>query len=661
MMSLLLRFVIIFACAAVVTATHAQDLLPKTAPSTDLIATIPQPERDEFYRTRRDSRRKNVPRLVFVPGILGSKIEECKSDNSQCVTIWGTPAAIARPNVDLSIRPDRVYRTDVVESLFFKDVYGSALDHIRDRANSVIPDNSADPLLTVFHYDWRLSNSDNASFLKQRICDVRANAPNSPIFIVAHSMGGLITKIWAARYSQAACPNGKQPEVTEIVFVATPHLGSPKAIKAIAEGYDILFDELSGLSRFLGWYERNYILDAVNNAGVSFPSLYELLPIRTSEYCRTQKPELSTASNPAEGQDGNPINLFDVETWRRYDLLHRVGLAPVRQAYYESKLAPLLRQSELLLCEIVNFDPSKVAKVVYLFGREKDDRTYGWFHLQVGGNIDRSKIVQGDGTVPVYSAQNLLVSSTRQTREVQADHVKIVSSGPVLDMIDDWYTEATKRADLDVGRIKPEYASLLITETAASGNLIPISLDAREWSNRDERFAIEVNSAAIGMMGYKDSEIAGFASITLDSIKRARLYAVAASIASDPSRKLNWIGQMAQSAYNASYFEDAINSAQFVIETARGLPANDPNVVTLQRRANEVIGWAYLRTGDVERFNTVATAYSTQYAVSKDEFKEPKSPLPTGNFVSEYSEWAARTGAARVGATVIERSIIVPH
>ena len=41
--------------------------------------------------------------------------------------------------------------------------------------------------------------------------------------------------------------------------------------KAIAEGYNNFFDELTGFNRYLGMLERNYLLEAVNQAGISFP------------------------------------------------------------------------------------------------------------------------------------------------------------------------------------------------------------------------------------------------------------------------------------------------------------------------------------------------------------------------------------------------------
>jgi len=185
-------------------ACEAQVPAATDAPGSSLVKDIPQQTRDEFYAKRRDIRRQTAPRVLFVPGILGSKIAECRLDDSQCHDVWGTAAAIAQSDVDLRLRSDRHYRTDVVENLFFTDVYGGVIDHIRQQANSVGPDMPGDPLVSVFSYDWRQSNAFNAEKLRDRVCAIRAGAEKSPIVIIAHSMGGLMTKIWAARY--AGCP-----------------------------------------------------------------------------------------------------------------------------------------------------------------------------------------------------------------------------------------------------------------------------------------------------------------------------------------------------------------------------------------------------------------------------------------------------------------------
>lgn len=636
--------------AAGVTAIHAQTIPPIKPPDASKVSDVPQSIRDEFYSERHAARRKNTPRIVLVPGILGSKIQECRADDSQCQYIWGTIGAVRRSGVDLSLKSDRVYRTDVVDSLLFKDIYGGALDHIRAKAEFLVSDRADDALVTVLHYDWRRSNGENAKLLKERVCRIRANAESSPIVIIAHSMGGLVTKVWAARHAKESCADGKKPDVTQIVFVATPHLGSPKAIKAVAEGYNILFDELTGLKQYLGWGERHYVLDSINQAGFSFPSLYELLPIRTSEYCNQLKPALTKATVPVVGEDKKSVNLFDIDTWRRYDLLRRIGSPAVRQSYYEHALAPLLRQAELLLCEIADFDPAQVADVVYLFGREKADRTYGSFLLRLSGIGDPTTI-QGDGTVPVYSAQNFLVSSTRQTTEVLADHTSIISSVTMLGLINDLYDRALRRADLDTGRTSTQYASLLVEETAGSGNLISVSLDPKAWEQADDKLAIEINTKALAAMGYKTTDVAQIAATNyLDASTRARLFAVAASSTTEPSQRLTWIGEIARSSYDAGKFQDAIRTSTYITATTeKALSSNDPKLVGLQKTAKEVEGWSYLKGGNLGKFNELAASYAAKYALTKDDFKDPATPLVTGNDF----DWSAWMNSKSRGSTMV--------
>ena len=314
-------------------------------------------------------------------------------------------------HIDLSIRNDKKYITDVVDNYFFIDVYGSIISYLRQKVASEGSENPADPLLTIFHYDWRLSNYDNAATLAQRVCDVRNAAPRSPIFILTHSMGDLVAKLWAAHYAAIQCSSGAMPDVQEIAFVATPHLGAPRVIKAIASGYNIFFDELDGIMHYLGIFEEKYILRNVNEAGMAFPSIYELLSIRSSEYCRHAKPDLGLTADPVDGEDGNPVNLFDVNTWQQYDLLRgKIEPDAARRTYYETKLSSLLRKAETTLCDIVAFDPASVVHHVdYVFERQGGESTYGWFQLRFGKEdaIKGSSNVQGDDT-SLFTARRII-------------------------------------------------------------------------------------------------------------------------------------------------------------------------------------------------------------------------------------------------------------
>ncbi len=383
--------------------------LPPTDPKTLSAPTqISLEDRANFYKSAKDAARKFYPRIIFIPGILGSKIEECDDDKTNCNSVWGTKEALEH-QVDLTIKKERKYRYDYVDDLFFVDFYGGIVRFLKDTAhhNAGYEDNG---LVTKFAYDWRESSEDNAKILAATICDIRAGAPQSPIYILAHSMGGLVAKAWAAHHAQTACKEGL-PHVKEIAFVATPHLGAPKAVKAFVVGYNAYFDEIDvihqnnvawGFLKYVaGFVERNYVLEALNSAGVTFSSLYELLPLRSSAYCLSKIDWLKKAPNPL-GADSSEVNVFWPPNWRKFGLLQRMP-SGARDVIYEKELPEKLEKSEVFMCEMAKFDPTTaVDRVDYVYGVKKAAQTFGSFNLSLAhpGALDVGVYADGDGTVP---------------------------------------------------------------------------------------------------------------------------------------------------------------------------------------------------------------------------------------------------------------------
>jgi hypothetical protein len=437
-------------------------------------------------------------------------------------------------------------------------------------------------------------------------------------------MGGLMVKIWAKYYAESACPSGSKPKVSQLIFVATPHLGSPKTIKALVEGYNIYFDELSGLKRYLGWFERNYLLKAVNAAGMGFQSYYELMPIQASELCRSKIPELQNLPSPLDGDDGKPLNVFNIDNWKKYDLLRQIENPTLRRSYYDGTIADMLRKAEQLLCDMATFDPTSVAPVTYLVGREKEDSTYGWFLLKLSGPlIAKFTSVAGDGTVPLYSAQNALISRTKQIYEIAYDHVGIVSSPRMMGLVESWYATAVARSKLQIAAANVQLQPVVTAEVASTGDLLPVSLDASAWSAKENQLAISLNTKALNLMGYTSADVASAASSKLDPEQRAALFAVAASTADVPEQKLAWTGEVAQSAYAAGRFDDAIGSSGVLTTWAQTeLPKDSTQAVALQKQAKEILGWSYLRGGDIQNFSMIAR----EFATTGQQLKEPGLP-----------------------------------
>jgi hypothetical protein len=75
--------------------------------------------------------------------------------------------------------------------------------------------------LFVFPYEWRDSNVDNALKLKDKITDIKVIANWPKVDIVAHSMGGILTR----EYIKS---NDYQNDIDQLVTLGTPQKGSPE-------------------------------------------------------------------------------------------------------------------------------------------------------------------------------------------------------------------------------------------------------------------------------------------------------------------------------------------------------------------------------------------------------------------------------------------------
>ncbi|WP_411734869.1 lipase/acyltransferase domain-containing protein [Paenibacillus sp. M2] len=132
----------------------------------------------------------------------------------------------------------------------FKLYYNGIQDSLREQgAFNVIP----------FPYDWRKSNLDQLALLKAKVDDI-----DNDIYIVAHSMGGVIAKLFLNYYDDDEQVRDK---VKKLITLGSPWHGAPYAYKAIKYGVNIpeFFPLL--MNRFTS-----------KEVAPTFPSLYQLLP-----------------------------------------------------------------------------------------------------------------------------------------------------------------------------------------------------------------------------------------------------------------------------------------------------------------------------------------------------------------------------------------------
>ena len=212
--------------------------------------------------------------LIIVHGIMGSELYEMKSE-TEPKKVWSVAGIAASPcDNDLNylqcedkngqsleeceIKAGKVIK-NLIETQFFgkysfiigdiftglenyliKQKYkfhkaGSADDMWFDPQNILInPDDSED--VFYFVYDWRLDNSVNAGklgiFIDSLIEEIKTaeGTTSSKVNIIAHSMGGLVSKDLLAEYPLF------DDKINKVIFVGTPNLGAVEPFSMIKHG-----------------------------------------------------------------------------------------------------------------------------------------------------------------------------------------------------------------------------------------------------------------------------------------------------------------------------------------------------------------------------------------------------------------------------------------
>lgn len=136
------------------------------------------------------------------------------------------------------------------------DIYGSYVDFMKGLGYD--PQDSKTGFYE-FNYDWRQDNRVHADALANLVSKVRQEHHNDKVIIMAHSMGGLVTRYYTVKHPEYT------RDIEAFIFMATPHNGSPRAYQAVAlDGYNFgnpLLSDKTG-----------------KRLSTNLPSAYQLLP-----------------------------------------------------------------------------------------------------------------------------------------------------------------------------------------------------------------------------------------------------------------------------------------------------------------------------------------------------------------------------------------------
>lgn len=190
---------------------------------------------------------EEVTNVIFVHGFLGSKIF-CGAEE-----LW---ANLPLPKLnEMQLARDGQANAgcasagpregQLLETALGGDVYRSTADFLRDKFPG---------RFHLYAWDWRKSPEAALAGLDALVDRVRASAPGTKVVLMAHSMGGLVTRLYVGDQARA-------DKVARVLTAGTPYWGSPKAMFPFFYGVeapglsalDAIFDDakLRAFARYL--------------------------------------------------------------------------------------------------------------------------------------------------------------------------------------------------------------------------------------------------------------------------------------------------------------------------------------------------------------------------------------------------------------------------
>ncbi len=223
--------------------------------------------------------RKRQP-VVIVPGIMGSQLwlgEERIWPNVRA--LFTNPELVTLTDDSKLVPRGLVGEVVVVPNLLKQEQYGRLTNYL---AETLGYERGKD--LIEFAYDWRRDLRDSAKRMAETIDKWEVD---SPITIIAHSMGSLVSRYYIEKL-------GGRHKVGRLIVIGGPHAGAPSALAQLATKVAVLPFGLMG--------------DRLRDIVSSFYSSYVLLP----------------AEMVVVDQHGKSFGILDDETWLPEHLLPKL-------------------------------------------------------------------------------------------------------------------------------------------------------------------------------------------------------------------------------------------------------------------------------------------------------------------------------------------------
>jgi pimeloyl-ACP methyl ester carboxylesterase len=252
--------------------------------------------------TAKKAKRRTGPRVLILPGIMGSRLGTPKSlaarREGRSGVLWVNP---------LQIAAGRLRELSLPAGSPIQPVGVLLFSYAKLKLKLQIDGWDA----SFFAYDWRLGIDQLGAALARRIL-----AEREAVSLIAHSMGGLI-----ARVAVGQLPKRR---VRKLIMMGTPNAGSFASVQALRGTYPFV----RRISRLDRKHSADHLAAEVFR---TFPGIYHMLP-------------------PRRGK--KTIDLLDPRCWPangsapRADLLAQVNAARARLAPPDSRMSHIIGVSQ---------------------------------------------------------------------------------------------------------------------------------------------------------------------------------------------------------------------------------------------------------------------------------------------------------------------------
>lgn len=354
--------------------------------------------------------------VIIVPGIISSYINKNEPGLPE---LWPNIYKMLIPGddsylYDLSMNqlgwPNEINTkpTDIFRNVANQDIFEGLIEEFKKTGYK------ENENLFVFPYDWRLdinwiagdSPMPNTSTLKNKINEVLSTTGSEKVDIVAHSMGGLVTKAYMNKYGQ--------DKIDTFIDIGTPHYGAPKALKMLIYGDNMGFSVAN---------KSIVNIDTMKNISQNMPSIYDLLPSQAYQnikFFSAPDPNYSFYIADIYDYDNNNVK-GNLDYNASQEFMNNIGVNTT-----------LLTKANNLHADIDNLNFDKIYNIIgcgiptigkiYILNKEKS-----------GGYEYGLKYIDGDGTVPLKSADALNTSQRYYNRGTE--HGDLPSSNGIKQLV----------------------------------------------------------------------------------------------------------------------------------------------------------------------------------------------------------------------------------